>query len=169
MPLCNDNPQPLGVVASGTSPRSSRCDHVHPFPTGAKVVQTVAQSFPTGVNTLVIYDTVLWDDQSYYSIASPGNFFAPVSGRYLLIGSWSFVSSGLGTIRQARFIRNSTVITGARVPVTANALAALSDISAIILCDAGDSLSMELTHDVGANLNSNPVGELVSLSIQRVS
>lgn len=145
------------VTVSGTMP-------------GARVRSSVNRSIASGVGALtsVTFDTVTFDEASFWAAGSPTRFTIPAAGKYLVVAGYRWGVSAAGTNRIGAIVVNGgTQI--ARVNQSDNSVDnPESTLSAIWKFSAADFVELGVAQDSGGALNIEAFSWSPFLSIVRV-
>lgn len=166
---CDDDPQGLGTAAPGTSPKFSRCDHVHPVFPGAKVSrENTNQSVPNSSNTNIAFDTVVNDSGGFADLGTnPERLTVPAgqAGTYLVSAGFNMEPNGVG-IRLIRITVNGSLLYSMGVPTVG--ISATIVITSLAILSVGDILRTTAFQNSGGPLN---LQASISnfLSLQRVA
>ena len=115
--------------------------------------QTTAQtSVASGTWTAVNLQTVLFDRDSGH-VGTSGRYTLLTLGKYLASGMVAFAGAG-GTTRQARFVRNGTVVDGSLVelPLVGSVGVVIPPVP-VIATSITDYVELQCYHDAGSALS----------------
>lgn len=139
----------------------------------AQMLQTLAQSIPTGTGwTPLNFDTNILDsDTGHNTVTNTSRYVVQVPGTYLPIGAMCISASGSGD-RAARIGKNGSAVqgtVGSAAPASSLVLT-IQTVPMLVPCAAGDYLELHGQQGSGGSLNTFSDSEFASsLLVLRVS
>ncbi len=128
-------------------------------------VTNVAESIPSGVSTVLTFNTESFKTVAgmHSNSASTGNLVATTAGVYTIAASVSWASNATNTRTLVIQVNGATAAVGATVKA-GSALSDNSNVAAVLKLAANDVVTFVATQDSGAGLNATPQASMAWLS-----
>lgn len=136
-------------------------------PPKCKVVQTAAQSIPTGVTTSIDFSSAEVDPYSMWDAGLPSRVTAVYPGYYQLGGGAAFVSNAT-SYRLCRWAKNGSVVSDGNVllPPASGVSTRIPARATIVYLDIDDYIELQVLQATGSPLNTGAAaGDATSASV----
>jgi hypothetical protein len=123
---------------------------------GARVTNSIAQSIPNVVTTLITFDTEYYDTDSFHSTSvNPGRFTIPFDGKYIVGGHVQYAAAPVG-YREILIKINGATFIAVYLPVaTAGNIAIYASLVTLYEFSVGDYVELHANQNSGGALNIN--------------
>lgn len=140
----------------------------------AQILQTLAQSIPTGNTwTALNFDTnVLDSDSGHSTVTNTSRYVIQVPGTYLTIGCYVLTNPNSTAGRAARIAKNGSPVQGsaAAAPPVSGLVTTVATTPVLVPCVGGDYLEVHAQQGSGAAVNTySDTSFTSSLLVLRVS
>jgi hypothetical protein len=144
-----------------TSRRNSETieKHLRPALPNARVFNSGTQTFTSGVNAAVTFNSERWDVGGFHSTsANTSRLTAPITGVYQITGYFGFAANATGYRRVFIKLNGGTLIAVQDVNATGAGSEAYLTINAFYRLVRGDYVELFAEQNSGGNLNSVSAG-----------